>query len=103
MFEFSEEQLSIQELVHDFAQKEVMPYAEENDKLGKPNKKLIQELAELGILSLNIPEEYGGADLDEMSKVLAIYEMGRTCAGTAEVVSTQMLVNDILLQSANEE
>jgi len=103
MFQFTEEQRSIQELVHDFAQKEVLPLAEENDKLGKPNQELLQALAELGILGLNIPEEYGGAGLDELSKVLAIYEMGRTCVGTAEVVSTQMLVNDILLQNANEE
>ena len=103
MFQFTEEQLSVQELVHDFAQKEVLPLAEENDKLGLPNKEIIAALGEMGILSLNIPEEYGGSGLDEISKVLAIYEMGRTCAGTAEVVSTQMLVNDIVLMNANEE
>ncbi len=103
MFPFNEEHLSIRDLVRDFAQNEVLPTAEENDKRGTPNKKLIHAMADMGLLTLNVPEIYGGAGADEMTKVQAIIEMGRCCAGTAEVLSTQMLVNDILLANANEE
>ena len=103
MFPFNEDHLSIRDLVRDFAQNEVLPTAEENDKRGTPNKKLVHAMADMGLLTLNVPEVYGGAGADEMTKVQAIIEMGRCCAGTAEVLSTQMLVNDILLANASEE
>lgn len=103
MFQFTEDQLAIQEMVRDYAQKEVAPLAEQNDKEGKPCRRIISELADMGVLSLNIPEAYGGSGMDEIAKVLTIFEMGRCCAGTAEVVSTQMLVNDIVIHNASAE
>ena len=103
MFWLTEDQRSIQEMVRDFAEKEIAPHAEEFDKENKYPSAPIAGLAEMGIMGLNIPEEYGGADMDEVSKVLVISEVGRCCGGTGEILATQPLVNDIILKNANEE
>lgn len=103
MFWLTEDQRSIQEMVRDFAEKEIAPHAEEFDKENKYPSAPIAGLAEMGIMGLNIPEEYGGADMDEVCKVLAISEVGRCCGGTGEILATQLLVNDIILKNANED
>lgn len=103
MFQFTEDQLAVQELVREFAENEVRPLADEIDKTGRFPSETIAALAEMGIMGLNIPEEYGGTGLDEISKVLVISELARCCASTAEIVAVHLLVNDIILHKANEE
>lgn len=103
MFEFSEDQKMIQEMVREYAEKEIRPKAEETDKTGEFPKKTITALAEMGIMGLNIPEEYGGAGMDEICKVLTISEIARCCASTAEIVAVHLLVNDIILHNATED
>lgn len=103
MFQLTEDQLSLQDMVRSFAEKEIAPKAERFDKESKYPDEIIKSLAEMGILGLNIPEEYGGAGMDEICKVLAIAEVGRGCGGTGEILGTQLLVNDIVLKNANEE
>lgn len=102
MFGLTEEQKSLQELVRDFAQGEIRPLADELDKTGRFPKETIAQLAEMGVMGLNIPEEYGGAGMDEVCKILAISEISRCCASTAEIVAVHMLVNDIILRFGNE-
>lgn len=92
----------MQELVRDFAQGEIRPLADELDKTGRFPKETIAQLAEMGVMGLNIPEEYGGAGMDEVCKILAISEISRCCASTAEIVAVHMLVNDIILRFGNE-
>ena len=103
MFGLNEEQASLQELVRDFAQGVIKPMADELDKTGRFPKETIQQLAEMGVMGLNIPEEYGGAGMDEVCKILAISEISRCCASTAEIVAVHLLVNDIILRFGNED
>lgn len=103
MFEFTEEQRSIQEVIRDFAEKEIRPLANELDRTGRFPEETVRQLADMGFMGLNIPEEYGGAGLDEICKVLAISEIARCCASTAEMFAVHLLVNDIILKNANEE
>ncbi len=103
MFSFTEEQRSIQEMVRDYAQKVLKSRAEEIDKTGRYPAESIKELAEMGVMGLNISEEYGGAGMDTVSKVLAIAEVASCCGSTCEIFSTQLLVNDIVQHNASEE
>lgn len=103
MFQLTEEQRMIQEMVREFAEKEIRPKADEVDKTGRFPAETIAALAEMGIMGLNVPEEYGGAGMDEICKVLAISEIARCCASTAEIVAVHLLVNDIILNQGNEE
>lgn len=57
----------------------------------------------MGVMGLNISEEYGGAGMDTVSKVLAIAEVASCCGSTCEIFSTQLLVNDIVQHNASEE
>lgn len=103
MFEFTEDQQCIQEMVKEFAEKEIRPIADEIDKTGRFPAETIAALAEMGIMGLNIPEAYGGCALDEICKVLVISEISRCCASTAEIVAVHLLVSDIILQKGTEE
>ncbi len=102
MFQLTQDQSSIREMVREFAEKEIRPLADEIDKTGRFPAESIAALAEMGIMGLNIPEEYGGAGMDEISKVLAISEIARCCASTAEIVAVHLLVNDIIVRKASE-
>lgn len=102
MFTFTEEQQSIQEMVRDFAEKEIRPRADEIDKTGRFPSETIAQLAEMGVMGLNVPEQYGGAEMDEICKVLAISEVSRCCASTAEILAVHLLVNDIILHQGTE-
>ena len=63
-FSLNEEQLAIRDTCREFAQQEIKPLAEEMDRTGAFPYKLIRKMAELGLLGLPFPEEYGGAGLD---------------------------------------
>ena len=73
----NEEQLAIRDTCREFAQQEIKPLAEEMDRTGAFPYKLIRKMAELGLLGLPFPEEYGGAGADFLSYCLAIEEISR--------------------------
>lgn len=103
MFQFTQDQNSIREMVREFSEREIRPLADEIDKTGRFPSETIAALADMGIMGLNIPEEYGGVGLDEISKVLVISEIARCCASTAEIVAVHLLVNDIIVRKATPE
>lgn len=103
MFEFTEEQLAIQKMVRNYAEQKIKPLAKAIDEEGRFPTESIQGLADMGIMGLNIPEKYDGAAMDEICKVLAISEVARCCASTAEILAVHLLVNDIILKNGSEE
>lgn len=103
MFQFTDDQLSVQEMMREFSENEIRPKAESLDKSGVFPAETVAALAEMGIMGLNIPDPYGGAGLDEISKVLVISEVARCCASTAEMLAVHLLVNDIILKNGNQE
>lgn len=77
-----EKYLKFREKVRDFADKEVAPRAKELDIKGEFPWDLIKRMAELELLALYVPKEYGGAGLDVLSYAIAIDEIGRVCGST---------------------
>lgn len=77
------EQEAIRRTVRDFAQERVAPKAEQMDREEAFPYDLVREMAELGLLGLPFPEEYGGAGADTVSYALAVMELGRVDASTA--------------------
>ena len=103
-FQFTEDQLSIQEMVRTYSEKEIRPRAEEIDKTGRFPKENMDGLRELGILQLTIPEEYGGTGIDdEITKALAVMEVAKCCASTAEILDVHYLSTDILMRKGTAE
>ncbi|MGI8641834.1 MAG: acyl-CoA dehydrogenase family protein [Pyrinomonadaceae bacterium] len=85
--ELTEEQQMVQTAVREFAQNEIAPLAREYDEAEKFPRKQLEGLAELGLLGMIIPEEYGGAGFDSVSYALALEEIARADASVAVIVS----------------
>jgi butyryl-CoA dehydrogenase len=102
--ELSEEQQLVQKTAADFAKNEVLPKAAEIDRNHRHPSELVERMAELGLLGVAIPEEYGGAGFDTIAYVLAMEEIARACASTAVIMSVNnSLVCDPLLKFGTEE
>ncbi len=86
-FELNEEQRMWKESVHEFVEKEVKPKAHEVDVTGEFNWEAVRKMGPLGLLGLNIPEEYGGAGVDAVSAAMAIEELGWGCGSTALAIA----------------
>lgn len=86
-FDLSEEQRTWQKTVHDFVAKEVRPRAHDVDVTGDFNWDAVRKMGPLGLLSLNIPEEYGGAAVDAVSAAIALEELGWGCGSTALAIA----------------
>src|SRR3954470_1403614 len=82
-FDLTDEQKNIQRLAHDFAQQEVKPVAEELDRTKSFPYEIVGKLADLGLMGMPFPEEYGGAGADNFSYALAIEELGRIDSSVA--------------------
>lgn len=82
-FDLTPEQQAIASLCREFATDEVAPRAEEMDRAAEFPYDLVGKMAELGLLGLPFPEEYGGAGADTVSYALAIMELARVDASTA--------------------
>lgn len=86
-FDLTEEQRLWQKTVHDFVAKEVQPKAREVDVTGEFNWEATRRMGPLGLLGLNIPEEYGGAGVDAVSAAIALEELGWGCGSTALAIA----------------
>ncbi len=82
-FDLSDEQKAIQALCHEFARDEVRARAEEIDSKAEFPYDLVKKMAELGLMGLPFPEEYGGSGGDTVSYALAVLEIARADASTA--------------------
>lgn len=86
-FEFTEEQLMIQQAAKDFANTECFPGVIERDELQKFPKAQISKLADLGFMGMMVKPEYGGSGLDTVSYVLAMEEISKVDASTSVCMS----------------
>jgi glutaryl-CoA dehydrogenase (non-decarboxylating) len=103
-FELSGEQRLLQDTVRAFVDDRILPVAVENDIAHRLDLSLIEGMAELGILGIVIPEEYGGAGLDFVAEALACEEIERGEAAFRTLVSVHVGLNSLsLLRYATEE
>lgn len=86
-FDLTEEQLAVRDMARDFASRRVAPIADELDKQARTATELFQEMGELGLMGMCVPEEFGGAGLDLLSYALTVEEVSRVCASTGVVIS----------------
>lgn len=81
-FDLTEEQKMIRKLMRDFAEGEVAPTADERDRTKRFPKEVFEKMAELNLMGLPFPEEYGGGGADTVSFAIAVEELSRVCAST---------------------
>jgi alkylation response protein AidB-like acyl-CoA dehydrogenase len=103
-FGLTDEQKMIREMCREFARDELAPQAARLDE-NKDRTILLanlKKMADLGLMGMNIPEAYGGAQVGVVAYSLAMTEIGRGCASTAVTMSVTNMVAEVLLEFGTE-
>lgn len=104
LFRFTDEQLMIQAMVREFSRKVIAPTAAERDRTKEFPADNLKKMAELGLLGMMVPPEYGGEGADTISYVLALSEIAYSCASTAVVMSVHnSIVCESILRYGSED
>jgi len=100
----TQEQRMMREMVAQFAREHIAPVARNNQKEGRFPSEIITRAAELGLMGIAYPAEYGGAGMDFISYMLAVAEISRYCASTGVIVSAHSsLAVDPIYRFGTEE
>ncbi len=103
-FSFSEHHTILRQAVRDFAQSEVRPHARDWDKEERFPHEIIPKLADMGLLGIRIPEEYGGSGMDTVSYAICVEETARIDGSLAlTLASHNGLGTGHILMFGNEE
>ncbi len=103
-FDLSDEQRLIRETARDFADREIIPRARDNDRNERFDLELVRKLGDMGYLGAPVAEEYGGRSLDYLNYGLIVEEIGRADSSARTVVSVQTsLVAGSIEQWGTEE
>jgi len=86
-FDFTEEQLMIQESARDFAQNEIAPTSVDRDIKAEFPADIIKKMGELGFMGMMVSPENGGAGMDTISYVLAMIEISKVDASVGVIMS----------------
>lgn len=100
----TEDEILFRENVRQFADENVRPLAREMDEKGVFDKGLLDQFFQLGLMGIQIPEQFGGAGGKFFEAILAVEELSRADASAGVVVDVQnTLVNNALLRWGNAE
>ncbi len=103
-FALTEEQTLIRDMARNFAEKELLPRATKHDREEALDPEVFEMIAELGLLGLTIPEQYGGSEQGNLSLAIVLEELNFACASTGVTVSVHnSLVSSPLTKFGNED
>jgi alkylation response protein AidB-like acyl-CoA dehydrogenase len=101
---FSEDEILFRDNIRQFAEQKIRPLVKEMDEKGVFDKDLLHEFFQLGLMGIEIPEQYGGGGGRFFEAILAVEEFSRVDASAGVVVDVQnTLVNNALLRWGNED
>lgn len=86
-FELTEEQQMVRDMARRFAETEIKLKAAELDEKHEHPAAIVKQLAELKMLGIAVPEEYGGGGMDNVSYSLGLIEVSKACASTGVIMS----------------
>lgn len=101
-FELTEEQHLIRDTAKEFAQRELAPFAQKRDEEEIFPETEMKKLGELGLLGVNVPEHFGGAEAGVIAYSLAITELAKACASTAVTVAVTNMVAEVIAKFGND-
>jgi alkylation response protein AidB-like acyl-CoA dehydrogenase len=104
LFQFTEEQNMLREMVREFVNAEIKPIAGAIDENEEIPRDLIKKIGEVGLLGTVFPEEYGGGGFGEVGYCIAQEEVGRGCLSTSTLIGAHMSIgtNAIYLGGTEE-
>jgi len=100
----TEDETLFRDNIRHFAEEKIRPLSKEMDEKGVFDKDLVREFFQLGLMGIEIPEQYGGGAGTFFEAILAVEELSRVDASAGVVVDVQnTLVNNAILRWGNEE
>jgi len=99
----TEDQRAITEMVHQFVDEQVLPVAEHHDHEDSFPEEVVEQMKELGLFGVTIPEEYGGMGLDLTTYAMIVEELSRGWISIAGVVNTHFIGSYLLMKFGTED
>src|SRR6516225_9773854 len=101
--EKTDEQKAITEMVHQFADEQILPNAEHYDHEDAFPEPIVEQMKELGLFGVTIPEEYGGMGLDLTTYAMIVEELSRGWISISGIINTHFIGSYLLMKFGSEE
>lgn len=99
----SEDDRAIADAVARFAQCELAPQAHQVDQEEIATTRYAKQLAELGVMGMNLPERWGGIGASPVALIMSVAEIAKACASTASMIGAHYLATDSILIGGSDE
>ncbi len=99
----TDEQQAIREMVRQFADEQILPKAEHYDAADEYPEPIVEQMKELGLFGVTIPEEFGGMGLDLTTYVMIVEELSRGWISISGVINTHFIGSYLLQKFGSEE
>ena len=101
--QLTDEQQQVQKMVREFVEQEVFPVAEELEHRDEFPEKVVDQMKDLGLFGLTIPEEFGGAGMDLMTYALVVAELSRGWMSLSGVINTHFMGAYLLMRHGTDD
>jgi alkylation response protein AidB-like acyl-CoA dehydrogenase len=101
--DITDEQKAIAEMVHQFADEQIIPNAEHYDHEDEFPEPIVEQMKELGLFGVTIPEDYGGMGLDLTTYAMIVEELSRGWISISGIVNTHFIGSYLLMKFGTEE
>jgi alkylation response protein AidB-like acyl-CoA dehydrogenase len=102
-FEQTDEQKAITEMVRQFVDEQIIPQAEHYDAKDEYPEPIVEQMKELGLFGITVPEEYGGLGLDLTTYCMVVEELSRGWISISGVINTHFIGTYLLMKYGSEE
>ncbi len=99
----TEDQQAICEMVRQFADEQILPNAEHYDAKDEYPEPIVEQMKELGLFGITVPEEYGGLGLDLTTYCMVVEELSRGWISISGVINTHFIGTYLLMKFGNDE
>jgi alkylation response protein AidB-like acyl-CoA dehydrogenase len=103
LFDKTDEQKAITEMVHQFVDEQILPNAEHYDHEDEFPEPIVEQMKELGLFGVTIPEEYGGMGLDLTTYAMIVEELSRGWISISGIVNTHFIGSYLLMKFGTDE
>ncbi len=103
MVQLDEGQRLVAQTVREFVDREVIPVASEMEHRDEYPDALVETMKRLGLFGLNIPDEYGGNEVDYTTFAIVFEELARGWMGLAGILGTHLVLSDVLLRYGTDD
>ncbi len=103
MVQMDEDQRLVAQTVREFVDREVIPVASEMEHRDEYPDKLVETMKALGLFGLNIPDQYGGNEVDYTTFAIVFEELSRGWMGLSGILGSHLVLCDVLVRYGTEE